>query len=121
MEVSLSAHSCLDTWLTTIIPVTDDTIAINAAISDGGRCGGKTCAGSTTTPAIIYFPPGTYIVSNPIVGYYYTQMIGDPTDMPVIKASSSFPTGLLAMIETNPYQSNGSKWRFITVQSPLSY
>lgn len=40
--------------------VTDDTAAINAAISDGNRCGfGGTCrGGSTVTPANVYFPSG---------------------------------------------------------------
>lgn len=39
--------------------VTDDTAAINAAISDGNRCGfGGVCQGATTTPAIVYFPAG---------------------------------------------------------------
>lgn len=39
--------------------VTDDTAAINEAISQGNRCGmDKTCAGSTTTPATVYFPTG---------------------------------------------------------------
>jgi glucan 1,3-beta-glucosidase len=46
--------------------VTDDTAAINAAIRQGARCvagpaknGG--CASSTTSPAIVYFPAGTYV------------------------------------------------------------
>lgn len=39
--------------------VTDDTAAINAAISDGNRCGfGRVCDGATTTPATVYFPAG---------------------------------------------------------------
>lgn len=39
--------------------ITDDTAAINKAISEGNRCGmDKTCAGSTTTPATVYFPNG---------------------------------------------------------------
>lgn len=43
--------------------VTDDTEAINAAISDGGRCEfyGE-CHGATTTPALVYFPAG-YVLS----------------------------------------------------------
>lgn len=39
--------------------VADDTEAINAAISDGNRCGfGGICDGATTTPATVYFPAG---------------------------------------------------------------
>lgn len=39
--------------------VTDDAAAINAAISDGDRCGfGGDCDGATTIPATVYFPAG---------------------------------------------------------------
>ncbi|KAK4442884.1 pectate lyase superfamily protein-domain-containing protein [Podospora aff. communis PSN243] len=82
----------------------DDTAAINKAISDGNRCG-PGCTGSTTTPALVYFPPGTYIVSAPIIDYYYTQIIGNPSCLPVIKASSDFDSRFF--LDTNPYGSNG--------------
>lgn len=36
---------------------TDDTDAINQAISDGNRCG-KGCDSTTVTPALVYFPAG---------------------------------------------------------------
>jgi glucan 1,3-beta-glucosidase len=39
------------------VGVTDDTAAINAAISSGGRCG-QGCDSTTVTPAVIYFPKG---------------------------------------------------------------
>ncbi|KAK6537192.1 hypothetical protein TWF694_011389 [Orbilia ellipsospora] len=55
--------------------VADDTDAINNAISDGGRCG-STCLSSTTKPAVVYFPPGNYLVSSPLISLYNTQMIG---------------------------------------------
>lgn len=39
--------------------ITDDTTAIQLAISSGNRCGfDGTCVGSTTTPATVYFPAG---------------------------------------------------------------
>lgn len=38
----------------------------------------------------VYFPAGTYIVSAPIIDYYYTQLIGNPNCMPVLQASSGF-------------------------------
>lgn len=42
--------------------VTDDTAAINAAISDGDRCGFYgDCHGATTTPALVYFPAGSVL------------------------------------------------------------
>ncbi|KAH8886405.1 pectin lyase-like protein [Thozetella sp. PMI_491] len=84
---------------------TDDTDAINLAISTGSRCGGNTtCAGSTTTPAVVYFPAGTYLISSSLIDYYYTQLIGDPTDLPVLKGSSTFNTSLgIGLIDSNPY------------------
>lgn len=36
---------------------TDDTEAINLAISDGNRCG-KGCDSTTVTPALVYIPAG---------------------------------------------------------------
>lgn len=86
---------------------TDDTASINKAISDGNRCG-KGCDSSTTTPAIVYFPPGTYAVSAPIVSYYYTQLIGDATSLPTIKGLPSFKG--MALIDVDPYDDSGANW-----------
>ncbi|CAG8190057.1 unnamed protein product [Penicillium nalgiovense] len=86
---------------------TDDTAAINKAISSGDRCG-KGCDSSTTTPAIVYFPPGTYVVSKPIVQYYYTQIVGDAVELPIIKASAKFAG--MAVIDADPYEDDGSNW-----------
>lgn len=79
--------------------MTDDTAAINQAISTGNRCG-QGCDSSTVTPAIIYFPPGTYVVSKPLNQYYYTQMIGDATNLPVLKAAANFEG--MAVIDADP-------------------
>jgi hypothetical protein len=60
--------------------------------------------------AIVYFPPGTYAVSSPILQYYYTQFIGDPTDRPIIAGLASFSG--IALIDTDVYipGGNGSEW-----------
>ncbi len=87
--------------------VTDDTAAINKAISDGNRCG-PGCTGSTKTPGLVYFPPGTYMVSSPIIDFYNTQLIGNPGCLPVLKATANFDGGWL--LDTNPYGSNGLAW-----------
>jgi hypothetical protein len=50
--------------------------AINKAISSGNRCGAN-CGSSTIFPAVVFFPPGTYLVSSPIIQYYNTQFLGD--------------------------------------------
>ncbi|OQE24328.1 hypothetical protein PENSTE_c007G09142 [Penicillium steckii] len=86
---------------------TDDTAAINKAISSGDRCG-KGCDSTTTSPALVYFPPGTYKVSKPIVQYYYTQIVGDAVDLPVIKATAAFAG--MAVIDADPYEDNGDNW-----------
>ncbi|KAJ9477329.1 Glycoside hydrolase [Pseudozyma hubeiensis] len=86
---------------------TDDTAAINQAISQGGRCG-QGCESSTNSPALVYFPPGTYLVSSPIISYYYTQLVGSATDRPTLLAASSFQG--IAVIDEDPYSSDGSNW-----------
>lgn len=87
---------------------TDDTAAINAAITaGGGRCG-LGCKSSTNTPALVYFPPGTYLVSSPILGYYYTHIVGDLKDVPTIKATPNFQGS--AVIDANPYSNTGDNW-----------
>ncbi|MCJ1421843.1 hypothetical protein MMC32_008210 [Xylographa parallela] len=87
--------------------VTDDTAAINAAINAGGRCN-EGCASSTTTPAVVYFPAGTYLISSPINPAYYTQLIGNPNAMPTIKATAGF--GGFALIDADPYYTSNLNW-----------
>lgn len=84
--------------------MTDDTAAINKAVSDGQRCG-QGCGSATISPALVYFPPGTYVVSGPIIQLYYTQFVGDAATIPTIKAASTFQG--IAVIDTDPYFSGG--------------
>jgi glucan 1,3-beta-glucosidase len=87
--------------------VTDDSDAINRAISDGNRCGPWVCQSSTDTPAVVYIPSGTYLIGKPIVFYYMTQLIGDPRNRPVLKAASYLQA--LALIDASPYSNqNGA-------------
>ncbi|KAF3912036.1 hypothetical protein ABW21_db0200764 [Orbilia brochopaga] len=88
---------------------TDDTEAINKAVSDGNRCG-QDCGSSSVTPAVVYFPSGTYLVSSPVIQYYMTQFIGNPHSRPVIKASSSFIG--LGVITSDVYipGASGAEW-----------
>ncbi|KAJ7929194.1 exo-beta-1,3-glucanase [Mycena leptocephala] len=79
--------------------VTDDTLAINSAITLGNRCG-QGCNSSTITPAVVFFPKGTYLVSNAIVPLYYTQLIGDATSPPTLLAAASFRD--TAIIDADP-------------------
>ncbi|KAK2461102.1 hypothetical protein APHAL10511_006881 [Amanita phalloides] len=89
--------------------VTDDTAAINDAISSGDRCG-SSCGSSTVSPAVVYFPQGKYVVSSPIIVYYYTQLIGDARKPPALLASPSFSG--IAVIDVDPYipSGYGAQW-----------
>ncbi|KAL9936319.1 hypothetical protein V8E36_005161 [Tilletia maclaganii] len=81
--------------------------AIEAAMKDGGRCG-HGCGSSTTQNAVLYFPPGTYLLSRPIQSYYGTTLLGDPNWRPVLKAHRNF-TGI-ALVDENPYDDKGKAW-----------
>jgi glucan 1,3-beta-glucosidase len=94
--------------------VTDDTVALNAAITSGSRCG-QGCDSSTITPALVYFPPGTYMISAPIVQLYYTQFVGDAINLPTIKATAGFQG--IALIDADPYGDGGVNW----VRQPSSF
>ncbi|KAK6507623.1 hypothetical protein TWF481_006049 [Arthrobotrys musiformis] len=89
--------------------VTDDTEAINKAISSGNRCG-LGCGSTTVLGAIVYFPSGTYLISKPIIQLYYTQFIGNYNNRPIIKGSKDFVG--IALIDTNVYipGGNGDQW-----------
>lgn len=89
----------------------DDTDAINKAISDAEGAAVQRCAAvpwcdsSTITPAIVYFPEGTYKVSKPIVMLYYTQLVGNAKIRPVLAASADFKG--MAVVDSNPYNDSG--------------
>lgn len=94
--------------------VTDDTAIINKIIAEGNRCG-EGCDSSTTTPALIYFPAGTYIISQPLIQYYYTQFVGDPLNMPVLKATAAFEG--MGLIDADPYIPGGDGANWYTNQN----
>ena len=75
-------------------------------MSSGGRCGPGTCQSSTTTPAIVYFPAGTYLISSSILDFYYTQIIGNPNSLPVLKATPNFSG--FGLIDGDQYQASGA-------------
>jgi glucan 1,3-beta-glucosidase len=86
---------------------TDDTAALNDCVTRGSRCA-QGCDSSTTTPAMLYFPPGTYVVSKPIVQLYYTQFVGDALSPPTLKAAANFQG--MAVIDSDPYDNFGNNW-----------
>ncbi|OAR05731.1 hypothetical protein LLEC1_03459 [Akanthomyces lecanii] len=89
---------------------TDDTDAINKAMSDGHRCGAD-CGSSTVKPAIVYFPAGSYRVRQTIPMFYNTQVIGNPNDMPVILADKNFVgLGVLSSDEYTGNNGGADQW-----------
>ncbi|CAJ2505150.1 Uu.00g125440.m01.CDS01 [Anthostomella pinea] len=87
---------------------TDDTAAITAALLAGNDRCLQGCASTTTTPAVVYFPAGTYIISTALQPPYFTQLIGDPTNRPVLKATSGFQG--FGLIDGNPYFTGDLNW-----------
>lgn len=59
------------------------------------------CDSSTDSPAVVYIPSGTYFIQKPIIFYYATVLIGNPRDLPVLKASATLDA--LALIDGSPY------------------
>ncbi|KAL6310407.1 exo-beta-1,3-glucanase [Sparassis latifolia] len=80
--------------------VTDDTAAVNYAISFGDRCG-EGCGSAT-----LWYLKSTYLVSEPIIAYYYTVIVGDAKVPPTILAAPNF-TGI-AVIDADPYDAYGN-------------
>ena len=74
--------------------VTDDTAAIIRAITEGradnpAASFPTTYSSSSLTPALVYFPPGVYLISDTLPLVYYTQMVGDADSIPTIKMAST--------------------------------
>ncbi|KAI0452791.1 pectate lyase superfamily protein-domain-containing protein [Xylaria acuta] len=91
--------------------ITDDTKAIQRAITDGGRCGAN-CAGSTVKGAVVYFPYGVYRISSTLISYFDTQLVGEIAPaggMPVLQAATSFIGD--SLITCDVYLADGtSEW-----------
>ncbi|RFU33902.1 hypothetical protein B7463_g2402, partial [Scytalidium lignicola] len=86
--------------------VTDDTAAINSAMKSGGTCE-QGCTSSTTTPNVIYFPAGTYVVSGSLYMPYYSMVIGNPNSLPTIKVVGNFGG---YVIDADPYYTQNQNW-----------
>lgn len=99
--------------------VTDDTAALQAASQVGPRCGdvNMTCTSSSTQPAIVYFPPGTYQISKPVIMYYNSAFIGNANNLPVLRATADFAG--IGLLDADPYiiyqdqyyQNQNNMWR----------
>jgi glucan 1,3-beta-glucosidase len=72
--------------------LTDDSEAVQDAINAGNNFANRSSnsLGTTGQPAVVYFPAGTYVINNPLQLYVGTVVMGDPINMPTIKAASTF-------------------------------
>jgi glucan 1,3-beta-glucosidase len=57
---------------------------------------------------VVYFPAGTYLISSSILDYYYTQLIGNPNDVPIIRATSTFSG--FGLIDADHYYTSNLNW-----------
>ncbi|KAH6856895.1 pectin lyase fold/virulence factor [Chaetomium sp. MPI-CAGE-AT-0009] len=97
---------------------TDATEALNAAsaswnkdsVGDSRTRCGERCGNTFSQGAIVYFPGGTYKICTPVIQYYYTQFVGDPNDMPIIKGCDDFQG--IALFDVDPYipGASGQQW-----------
>ena len=65
--------------------ISDDTLSIQAAINHNRG------AHHALSPAIVYFPPGEYLVSDTIITYMYTELRGCSTIRPTLRLAPSSP------------------------------
>ena len=62
---------------------------------------------------MVYFPPGTYVVSAPLIMYYFTQIVGDAISPPTIKVAANYKNVVgLAVFDADVYipAGSGSEW-----------
>ncbi|KAL8370014.1 hypothetical protein RB595_000395 [Gaeumannomyces hyphopodioides] len=86
---------------------TDDTMAIRRAIlsasSGTQNIEARWPGNAGVRNAVVYLPSGTYLVSGTIPALPATQIIGDATNFPVLKAAPSFVgLGVISTNELNP-------------------
>ena len=84
--------------------MTDDTAAIQAAFDY--QQGGGDDSGLAATPAIVYLPPGTYLISDTLVLWFYSHLLGNALCPPTLLLAPSTPGfsgayGLRPMVTAN--------------------
>lgn len=87
--------------------VTDDAAALNLAGNTGNRCG-LGCDSRLSESAIVYFPAGTYLVSERVIMWYNTAFWGDRNNLPTIKAAPTFND--IGVLDSNVYLPYGFNW-----------
>jgi glucan 1,3-beta-glucosidase len=62
---------------------------------------------------VVYFPAGTYSISGSILPAYYTQLIGDASNPPTLKATANFAG--FGLIDGNKYFTSSLNWAAVNV------
>ena len=83
---------------------TDDSNAIQTAIFAGTSSAWRYSIGAQSqTPALVYIPGGVYIISQSLTLPTNTILVGDPLNMPTLKAASSLGTNaIIYAFDTSP-------------------
>ncbi|KAI9731941.1 MAG: hypothetical protein M1834_004392 [Cirrosporium novae-zelandiae] len=95
----------------------DDAQAIQNALDAGNSYGNRSSGalGTTGQPVVIYLPSGTYMMSKPIQLFVGTVLMGDPTNPPVIKATTNY-TGDYLVYGKDPNQGSTTNF-YITMKN----
>jgi len=89
-------------WLILLSPV--------AAIAYGANCGDG-CLSSSIKGTLIYFPPGTYLISSPINAYYYSQLVGDVSSASPFEQAEPKTLTRTEAKQLSNYQDHGQFYR----------
>ena len=84
----------------------DTSTAIQDAITAGPSNGpGRDTKqlGTTSQPAIVYLPSGTYLLRNSLQLYLGTVVVGNPLNPPVLKAATGFRTNFVVRAKDPNY------------------
>ncbi|CCO33547.1 hypothetical protein BN14_07630 [Rhizoctonia solani AG-1 IB] len=66
---------------------------------------------SALSPKEVVVAKGKYLISKPIAAYYYSSIVGNPKDLPVLIASDNFNNGSDgSVLDANPYTPEGNNW-----------
>ena len=68
----------------------DDTQSLQTAINDDGKGGNRYQNEVSTRPAQVFLPGGTYKLTEQLDLRLNTILVGDPNDMPILKAAPGF-------------------------------
>ena len=97
----------------------DDTQALQNAINDDGKGGNRYSNEVSTRPAQVFVPGGTYKLTKQLDLRLNTILVGDPNNMPVFKASSSFNGGTVVNGYDYATHDSGGTTAFLTAMKNI--